>query len=212
VGALAATIGWEVAKRVFVFWTGSVMRLSLIYGSLAAVPIFLIWLYLTWLIVLAGVETSYVHQHRDEPTNVTGSDQPPAALVDLSEQSVRAIASIMIRFRDGLPPMAQHELDERHGAATAEAIRDGLVASGLVLETDLGFVPARDLARISVDDVVAGLWSGRGPDRAARALLEQWRQARDGDAAQALRPFAIAGTVGRSEGESEPAASRQRGD
>jgi len=33
IGALAAAVGWEVGKRLFVFWTGSVMRLSVIYGT-----------------------------------------------------------------------------------------------------------------------------------------------------------------------------------
>ncbi|MFW5738470.1 MAG: YihY/virulence factor BrkB family protein, partial [Spirochaetota bacterium] len=121
VGALAATVGWEIAKRVFVFWTGSVMRLSVIYGSLAAVPIFLIWVYITWLIVLAGVEVAYVHQHRHEPTNESGSDDPVAALPQLSEYAVRALASIFLRFRDGRPPLTQHDLDDRYGASTAEA-------------------------------------------------------------------------------------------
>ena len=189
VGALAATVGWEIAKRVFVFWTGSVMRLSVIYGSLAAVPIFLIWVYITWLIVLAGVEVAYVHQHRNEPTNESGSDDPVAALPQLSEYTVRALASIFLRFRDGRPPLTQHDLDDRYGASTAEAIRDGLIASGLVLETDVGFVPSRALSRISVDDVVSGLWSPDGDDPIARSLLAGRADDRGRPAVEALADY-----------------------
>ncbi|MFW5688048.1 MAG: YihY/virulence factor BrkB family protein [Spirochaetota bacterium] len=177
VGAIVGVLGWEVAKRVFVFWAGSVMRLSLIYGSLAAVPIFLIWIYITWMIVLAGVEVAYVHQHRNEPVDDRGSDQPAAPLGELSDYAVRALASVIVRFRDGLAPLTQHDLDERYGAATAEAISDGLVGSGLVLETNRGFVPSRDLSAISVEDVVAGLLAGTGGDPAARALLSAWKDA-----------------------------------
>ncbi|MFW6289137.1 MAG: YihY/virulence factor BrkB family protein [Spirochaetota bacterium] len=175
IGALTATVGWEVGKHLFVFWTGSVMRLSVIYGSLAAVPIFLIWLYLTWIIVLVGVEVAYVAQHRHEPVDEAGTDQPPAPLVDLSEYTLRAMASVFVRFRDGMAPPTQHELDERYGAATAEAIRDGLVASGLVLDTNHGFVPSRDLAAMDVDDVVKAIWTGDGPDRLSRGLVAEWR-------------------------------------
>lgn len=189
VGALAATIGWEIAKRVFVFWTGSVMRLSVIYGSLAAVPIFLIWVYITWLIVLAGVEVAYVHQHRNEPTNESGSEDPTAALPELSEYTVRALASILVRFRDGLPPLTQHDLDDRYGASTAEAIRDGLIASGLVLETDVGFVPSRDLARITVEDVVTGLWAPGGDDPVARAVLASRTDDRGRPAVESLSDY-----------------------
>ena len=189
VGAFSAMIGWEIAKRIFVFWTGSVMRLSLIYGSLAAVPIFLIWLYITWLIVLLGVEIAYVSQHREEPIDETGADQPPAPLVDLSEYTVRAVSAVFVRFRDGLPPLTQHDLDERYGAVTAEAIRDGLVASRLVLDTNVGFMPSRDIASIDLQSLVQGLWTGEGPDRVSRALLDEWQQDRSRRAVDVLHSW-----------------------
>ena len=34
------------------------------YGSLAAIPIFLIWLYVGWMIVLCALEVSFVHQYK----------------------------------------------------------------------------------------------------------------------------------------------------
>ena len=39
------------------------MRYSTIYGSLAVIPIFLIWLYITWIIVLVGLEVVFTHQY-----------------------------------------------------------------------------------------------------------------------------------------------------
>ncbi len=189
IGALAATIGWEIGKRVFVFWTGSVMRLSVIYGSLAAVPIFLIWLYLTWVVVLLGVEIAYVTQHRHEPVDEAGTDQPPAPLVELSEFTLRAMATVFVRFRDGMAPLTQHDLDERYGAATAEAVRDGLVASGLVLDTDHGFVPSRDLSATDVDDVVKAIWTGDGPDRLSRSLITEWGADRSRPAFEVLQSY-----------------------
>jgi membrane protein len=180
VGALTATLAWEVAKRIFVFWTGSVMRLNVIYGSLAAVPLFLIWLYLTWLIILAGVEVAYVHQHRREPTDESGSDEPTAPLAELSEYTAAALMELFRRFRDGADPLTQQELDVRYGARTAEAVRDGLLGTGLALESTRGFVPSRDLSRISIDDVVRGLWSNAGTDGDTRdppaaELLSTWQ-------------------------------------
>ncbi len=178
VGALTATLAWEVAKRIFVFWTGSVMRLNVIYGSLAAVPLFLIWLYLTWLIILAGVEVAYVHQHRHEPTDESGSDEPIAPLPALSEYTAAALTELFARFRDGATPLTQQELDARHGARTAEAVRDGLLGTRLALESTRGFVPSRDLSRISIDDVVRGLWSNSAADEhctSATRLLTAWQ-------------------------------------
>ena len=48
VGAVAGAALWEITRGIFVFWVSYVIRLSVIYGSLAVVPIFLIWIYLVW--------------------------------------------------------------------------------------------------------------------------------------------------------------------
>lgn len=39
---------------------------SAIYGSLAAIPVLLFWIYSSWLIILIGAEVCYVHQNRSE--------------------------------------------------------------------------------------------------------------------------------------------------
>ncbi|MFW5783872.1 MAG: hypothetical protein ACOCY8_05080, partial [Spirochaetota bacterium] len=57
----------------------------------------------------------------------------------------------------------------------------------LVLETNLGFLPARDPATISVNDLVNGLWAREGDESAARLLLAIWREAERRDALDALR-------------------------
>ena len=47
-------LGLELAKRGFAFYLAQVPTYTLIYGAFATVPIFLIWLYVSWLVVLAG--------------------------------------------------------------------------------------------------------------------------------------------------------------
>jgi membrane protein len=53
-GALLAGIVFEVAKRAFALYLTQVPTYALIYGAFATVPIFLLWLYLSWLVVLGG--------------------------------------------------------------------------------------------------------------------------------------------------------------
>jgi membrane protein len=53
-GALAAALAFEAAKHGFAYYLTRVPTYELVYGALAALPVFLIWIYVCWLIVLAG--------------------------------------------------------------------------------------------------------------------------------------------------------------
>jgi membrane protein len=53
-GGVFVSIGMELAKRVLGWYVGSVGSYSTVYGAFATVPIFLLWLYTAWVIVLLG--------------------------------------------------------------------------------------------------------------------------------------------------------------
>lgn len=63
VGALVAAIAWETSKSAL-FWFVSEMTAgpAAIYGSLAVLPVALLWIYVTWFIVLFGLELAYSFQ------------------------------------------------------------------------------------------------------------------------------------------------------
>jgi membrane protein len=53
-GGAAAALTFEVAKQGFAFYLTQVPTYELVYGTVAALPVFLIWIYVCWLIVLTG--------------------------------------------------------------------------------------------------------------------------------------------------------------
>lgn len=53
-GGLVAAVAFEIAKRVFAIFIRQFPTYAIIYGALAALPLFLLWMYLSWLITLVG--------------------------------------------------------------------------------------------------------------------------------------------------------------
>ena len=54
IGGVGAALLFETMKRGFAFYIAKFPTYTLIYGAFAAIPIFLLWIYLSWLVVLLG--------------------------------------------------------------------------------------------------------------------------------------------------------------
>ena len=61
-GATIAVCLLEIAKAGFTLYVSYVHTYEYVYGALAAIPLLLIWIYLTWLIVLIGAEIAHFMQ------------------------------------------------------------------------------------------------------------------------------------------------------
>lgn len=68
-GAFSALL-WEITKRFFYLYVGRMARVTSFYGTLATIPLFLIWMYTTWMFILLGAELAYSYQNRRLLTNM----------------------------------------------------------------------------------------------------------------------------------------------
>ncbi|MBB6430674.1 YihY/virulence factor BrkB family protein [Algisphaera agarilytica] len=100
IGALVAAIMWELSKLGFRFYVQRAVGYSRLYGSLGLVPLFLLWLYVTWIVILFGLEISYIVQTvkgsrfiRQRP-----SDDQSDAIVDSS--AILAVATAFAKAFD----------------------------------------------------------------------------------------------------------------
>lgn len=69
VGAVIAALLWEAGKWGFGQYIEYSTGYAKLYGSLALVPLFLLWVYYTWLIVLFGLAVTYQFQHGRNKTS-----------------------------------------------------------------------------------------------------------------------------------------------
>ncbi len=53
-GGLVAALAFEAAKRGFVFYVATVPTYQRVYGAVAVLPLFLVWIFVSWIIVLFG--------------------------------------------------------------------------------------------------------------------------------------------------------------
>ena len=62
-GAFLAAVLWELGKLGFTTYLRYTTGYAKFYGSIAILPLFMLWVYLTWLIVLLGMQASYTLEH-----------------------------------------------------------------------------------------------------------------------------------------------------
>src|SRR3954468_16950456 len=148
-GGVLAGIAFEIAKRGFAIYLTRVPTYTLIYGAFATIPIFLIWLYLSWLVVLTGaVFTAMlpVFGRKPERHRVPGEELADALGV------LGALARAH-EHGDVLPlnPLAR---SQRLPPDRCEEIPVRAATRGWVARTERdGWVLARDASQIKVADV-----------------------------------------------------------
>jgi membrane protein len=58
IGGVFAATCFEIAKNAFGLYVMAVPSYAIIYGALAIIPLFLVWIYLSWVIVLLGAQVT----------------------------------------------------------------------------------------------------------------------------------------------------------
>ncbi|PHR30435.1 MAG: ribonuclease BN [Desulfotalea sp.] len=63
IGATIAACCWVIIQNIFISMQIGVANYNAIYGSFATFPLFLVWIYLSWIFILAGAQIAYAIQN-----------------------------------------------------------------------------------------------------------------------------------------------------
>lgn len=161
-GVIAGTI-YVVVQWGYINFQVGIAKYNAIYGSFAAVPLFLIWLQLSWLIVLFGAEISFASQNVD-----TYEFEPDCLNTSLSFKNLIAlrIAHLLIKnFSRGEKPLTDEQISHilEIPIRLARQVLYELEASGIIIDTrtdeykEVAYQPARDINTLTVAFVLNAL-------------------------------------------------------
>ena len=176
-GGLLAALAFEGMKHGFAFYITQFPTYKLAYGAFASVPIFLLWIYLSWLVVLFGaVVAAVMPDWRERAAQVDPA--PGAQFIDALQilrvlwEAHRKGEVVTVLRLHGVVKLPIDRIE-----ATLEAMSTahwtGRVANGWALTKDAAEISVADVYRLLVFRTHAKLparQSGQGLDRLALEL------------------------------------------
>ncbi|MBN2519661.1 MAG: YihY/virulence factor BrkB family protein [Bacteroidales bacterium] len=182
-GLIAGTI-FQLVQWVYIYFQVGVSRYGAIYGGFAALPLFLIWLHISWTIVLFGAEISFatqnVHKYEFETESKNLSTSFKRLLTLL-------IANLIVKnFDEEDEPLSAPDIS-RHYRIPIRIVReilDDLVESRVITEISSGksversYQPALDINKITINFVLDRL-ENRGSSILLTSRPEEFNKIED---------------------------------
>lgn len=173
IGGLVAGILWESGGWAFAAFISSSGKYTAIYSGFAILIMFMIWLYVSWLILLLGAQVAYYHQH---PT-LLSTRRGEWRLGNEAQEQTAILAVLLIGYNFyhqqgwwSLDTLAQRM---NMPSLSLQPILTILEKNGIISESGEdppSYFPARDLETITLVSVVEAI---RHVDSSPLAAIEQ---------------------------------------
>ncbi len=160
-GAIIAAFAWKFVGSLFTTFIVNSTNYTAIYSGFAIMIVFMIWIYLSWLIVLTGASFAYYHQN---PERISDKSQVIRLSSRLREKLALTIMQMIANsFHNSLPAWSIQSLADKTTISepAISLIISALLENNLLIATEdtiedhnQTFVPARSLENISVSDIL----------------------------------------------------------
>jgi membrane protein len=156
VGGLVGGVLWQSAGLAFALFVSRSTQYDAIYSSFAILILFMIWLYVSWLILLFGADVAFYVQH---PEYIVPEGGEPRLSNRMRERLALAIMSLVTgSFLAGQEGWTMSRLTQTLGVPmhAVDQVLDALQRAGVLVQTNSDppeYVPGRDPASISVKEL-----------------------------------------------------------
>ncbi|UCE89468.1 MAG: YihY family inner membrane protein [Pseudomonadota bacterium] len=157
VGGLVAGVLWQTIGWAFTSFVVNSAKYTAIYSAFASLILFMVWVYLSWMVLLIGASIAFYHQN---PEYLTASRRE----IRLSNRGREKLALLVMRrigerFYLCEPPQTLEQLAKwlRLPAKVVQRVLTALQDHGLLTVTDAeppGWIPARPLEATPVTEVL----------------------------------------------------------
>ena len=157
IAGLAIGIAFMLFKMLYIWGQKWMTSYNAIYGSLAAIPLLLLFIQITWSIILFGAELSYAGQ---SVRNFEYESDVENISPRYYQFTLLALARIIIkRFENGQEPLSVEKLSVQYKLPVrlVSMLVDRLLQVGIIIETfsvekekDPAYVPAVDINKITI--------------------------------------------------------------
>jgi len=160
IGGVVSGVLWETSGWVFASFVVNSAKYTAIYSAFATLIIFMIWLYLSWLILLIGSSIAFYHQH-PEQRNLQ------SRILRLSNRmrekvSLLIMSLIAQNYYHKKPAWTLDKLSQKVnvGIEAVGLLVENLVKSGVLIKTEgesPGYLPAQAPETLKLKDLILAI-------------------------------------------------------
>jgi membrane protein len=176
-GAIIAAIVWTIVKWGFTLYVVKFIPYNQVYGALGLIPLGVFWIYLSWLIVLFGLQLTYTTQHLNtlDAAEIAAAQKQEEYFIASDLTIMNIVGEIASAFKTGNGAVEAETISAKLNMPPefTEKVLSHLVAKGIlsqVSEPKEGFLPAKspdDMKLSEIADAIAVAGFGQSADAPA---------------------------------------------